>query len=175
MEKKPIFENEQEINEDWRKYLIEEFGRKEIESPYFGHLKYDFSGRNMMSWKGSVYFNPTQEPIEICVRRNRNETPTEKDWEFFKEIEENYLELMRIIAEEDLFPYMKSIQKDFNRDDIWRVFSLVAITVPKNEGDNRHWNLDYKSSLDSRHYSILMVNWKKRGLWVDYFPKTQVF
>jgi hypothetical protein len=155
------------LDDEQLKGLIEMFGPKEIDDPFFGPLRFTWDHRHPMTWKGSILFKPTNEQIEIYVGGPGQDNPTEKEQAFYRELEAKYPKLAEMIAD-DLLAYMKNVRAGFWRKDVWREFKIRALQIPNcNMMHPWHWNLTYSCESNSQHFSILMLDWDKRGLWVD--------
>jgi hypothetical protein len=152
--------------------LIESFTPKEIDDPFFGHLRFTWDYRYPCTWRGSLYFKPTEERIEIYVGGPGQDNPTEKEHEFYRGVEAKYQSLAKDAARE-LSAYMRKFRPGFRRTDVWREFKLRALQIPNcNMARPWHWNLTYSHESNPKQFSILMLDWVKQGLWVGGWPQS---
>lgn len=151
--------------------LIELFGPKETDDPLFGHLEFTWGHRHPTTWKGSIFFKPVGAQIDIYVGGPGQAVPTEKEREFYREVETRYSGLAEMAAE-NIYAYMKDVRADFRREDVWREFKLCALQIPNCVFDTRYWGLSYVCSSRGEDYRIRMLNWEMKELSVNGWPQS---
>ena len=138
----------------WFNFFKKRFEPLRMTDPVFGGIS--FAGYGF--WEGNVYFEPTGQQVKVYIDGNAAEGPTEKQQEFYQELERRYGGLEATIG--DLlhreFTYR---QEDFPRASIWEEFKLASISIRDVDGGELEWELSYACASDDHSFDVQMTGW----------------
>lgn len=112
------------------------------------------------------HFAPTGKIIEIVIDGNES-GPTQKQIEFFKNIEENFEELSKVIVPliEDEFGNWK---KGFKIANFQKEFEPVYLRLPRCETQPIKWEIAFESEHDRNHvFTITMSDFNAKEILID--------
>jgi hypothetical protein len=113
-------------------------------------------------WEGTGFFTPTGGSIEYFIDASE-EGPGEEQRTLYKRIEARYAELLAGLA-----PLFAESYREWCHDeppaDIWSVFAVGSVSVPRVESREMEWELAFDCRDDAEHtFTALMRGWEPRG------------
>lgn len=130
---------------------------KTINDEMFGQLK--FNRLTKECWEGKAMFHPTNSEIDIYLF-DLEDKVLEEHKQFYKELEERYLEITKHITNILQDPRRSmgySIHRDFNK------FNLAGFSFPSVKSLKElsfSWDMFFTHNSEKLNLSIGMENWK---------------
>lgn len=145
------------------------FGKPiEVENQFFGRMRFVGNkkdpGKNYFECKR--FFTPKNDHIEISINGHM-EGPTQKQIDFFKNIETNYSEISKsvTILIEDEFRNWKD---DFTIKDFNNEFKPVHLFLPSCETQPIVWEIAFESGHDLNHtFTLTMHDFVATEILID--------
>ena len=140
------------------------FGIRTIEDPVLGRLtfKRDRDDASESQWEGELVFAPTGSKIEIHVYGDET-GPGDGQRELFREIEARWSEL-RALCGTELASFHSGVLEEDAPADLWSVYALARVTVPRRESEDMLWRLGFESTQDANHiYTVEFEGWSPTG------------
>ena len=143
--------------------------RRKIKSEFWGTMTLvRFNKRlNESYFECSRYFTPTDNNIEIRINVDQSGV-TEKSISFFKQIEEQYLEICKSAT-----PFIEWLFKEMKEDitivDFQKEFQATRLYLPKCESAPVVWEMTFAIVLEAekRQFTILMEDFEAQDIGMD--------
>ena len=144
------------------------FGKaKIIEDAFFGELRFfDSKDKTLQYFEGKRYFKPIDGPIEVSIDADFS-GPSEKQKQFFRQVEESYDELVDRIK-----PFItnefRSWKEDFVIRDFKKEFTPVHFSIPRVPKDQMEWELTFDTIHVLNHsVTIEFINFQPTRILVN--------
>lgn len=144
------------------------FGTTKIDNTFFGKMLFlpDRRDPSKSYFECRRHFKPSDKQIEIGID-GEEIGPTQIQIDFFKSIEDNYLEITNSITphiEEPFGNWQEGFKiKDFNKE-----FEPVYLRLPKCETKPIVWEIAFHSDHDRNHtFTATMENFAAKELLID--------
>jgi hypothetical protein len=140
------------------------FGIRTIDDPVFGRLSFkrDREDVNESRWEGEVVFAPTGSKIELRIYGDEG-GPGDGQRELFRMIEARWSEL-RALCGAELTSFHSEALEEEPPADLWSVYTLARVTVPRRESEDMLWRLGFDSTQDANHvYTVEFQGWSPTG------------
>ncbi|NBP67129.1 MAG: hypothetical protein EBU52_00125 [Cytophagia bacterium] len=145
------------------------FGKSiKLENDFFGTMLFleDKKDASKSYFECRRHFKPSDEIIEIGIDGDVT-GPTQKQIDFFKSIEDNYLTITKAISPliEDEFGNWK---EGFKITDFQKEFEPVYLRLPRCESKPIVWEIAFESDHDRNHtFTLTMSDFDAREIVID--------
>ncbi|WP_210489401.1 hypothetical protein [Rufibacter aurantiacus] len=138
-----------------------------IEDDFFGKLRFmKMKDPGKSYFEGKGLFEPTGKEIGYIIE-GKESGPEQKQKEFYKWIQENYLELTTKFTPlvEDEFGNWKD---NFKIIDFDREFILVGVTIPIQDNTPFEWDMSFDTIHDENHQvTVDFIGLEPHGVLID--------
>jgi hypothetical protein len=138
------------------------FQGKWLDDPLFGRIRFQSSG----FWEGHAHFRPAGKAVEVLIDGGE-EGPTEKQREFFRDLEARYPQLAERLGDVLLRELASWTEKEYSRAEVWNLFTLAAISIPDPRAVPLEWELTYETSADGHSFDVAMRGFEPEGVTVN--------
>jgi hypothetical protein len=136
----------------------------------FGQLQFVTSKKVQPYWESMpIIFNPTESEISFIIEADES-GPTQKQREFYKDIETNYHKNFDTI----LYPFFKSEIEEtrykdegLTEDEFKNGFLPETIKFHNFKNKILKWEITFTAEFDTHYFTIEMANWKTLNLQID--------
>jgi hypothetical protein len=145
------------------------FGKSiKLENDFFGTMLFleDKKDASKSYFECRRHFTPSDEIIEIGIDGDVT-GPTQKQIDFFKSIEDNYLIITKAISPliEDEFGNWK---EGFKITDFQKEFEPVYLRLPRCESKPIVWEIAFESDHDRNHtFTLTMSDFDAKEILID--------
>jgi hypothetical protein len=138
------------------------------ENEFFGTMLFLEDKKDPLKsyYECSRHFTPSDKIIEIAIDGDES-TPTQKQIDFFKSIEDKYSEISKAITPliEDEFENWK---EGFKINDFQKEFEPVYLRLPRCENKPIVWEIAFESDHDTNHtFTLKMSDFEAKEILVD--------
>ena len=134
-----------------------------IDDPTFGRLRFQRTHHSERSyWEGAGVFTPTGTNIEYFIDADE-EGPGPEQRALYRVMQSRYPELRLTLT-----PLLVHAYREWCNEapppDIWGVFTLASLSVPRAESPAMHWEMTFDCRDDDEHiFTAVMLGWEVEG------------
>jgi hypothetical protein len=127
--------------------------------PDFGRLLFSsMPDPDKSYWEGEVYFQPARAKVEVFVDAGE-EGPGQPQRDFYRTLEARYDSVQASVA-----PVLARAYADWldraPPDDVFRVFTLSSLSIPRREAPDSEWDMSFECGDDREHlFTVQLRRW----------------
>ena len=138
-----------------------------VQDDLFGRLQFvDFKDSTKNYFEGAGFFAPTQSETDYLIRADI-EGPTEEQRQFYLDLQANfeqYVEKITPLIEGEF----QNWREDFKITNFTKEFSLVCITIPRQDILPMVWEMAFTTIHDlDHHVTIDFIGNESNGILID--------
>lgn len=144
--------------------------RVELIDEDFGQLQFVSTQKLQSCWESMpIIFNPTKTEISFIIEADES-GPTEKQREFYKDLEANYFKYFETVC----YPYLKREieetwykKEGLTEDEFKNGFLPESISFNTFKNEILNWEITFICEFDTHYFTIEMSNWEALNLQID--------